>query len=413
MPDTQYVPRRIKSLLDDALSDTPAVLIHGPRQCGKTTLAQVVCEPKGYEYFGFDDDTLAAAALSDPIGFVSDLPDKAILDEVQRAPGIFTTLKLVIDRDRRPGRFVLTGSANTLLIPQLADSLAGRMEILRLHPLSQRELEGEPRSLLHFLWEGNAPRGSVERLGDNLLERICAGGYPAALTRQADRRRATWYRDYVETLIQRDIRDLAHIRRLDVIPRLLALTAAQTAQLLNVSELAAPFQISRPTIHDYVTLLENIFLLDITPPWFSNRLKRLLKSPKVHIGDTGIACALLGLDKAALKTDRTILGHILETFVYQELRRDASGSAEPHRFRHFRDRDGYEVDIVVERGHQIVGIEVKAAATVTEHDFRGLRKLQQATGDSFVAGCVLYDGETCAGFGDRLHAIPIRLLWES
>ena len=180
-------------------------------------------------------------------------------------------------------------------------------------------------------------------------------------------------------LSQRDVRELARIASLDALPRLLALAAAQTARLLNVSDLAAPFQLSRPTIRDYVTLLERVFLLEALPPWHSNRLSRLVKTPKLHVGDTGLACALLGVDAAALLADRSLLGPLLETFVFQELRRQASWHEEPHAFFHYRDRDGTEVDIVIERGaRQLAGVEVKAGATVTSADFRGLRKLRDA-----------------------------------
>ena len=210
------------------------------------------------------------------------------------------------------------------------------------------------------------------------------------------------------------MRDLARISSLDALPRLLALAAAQTARLLNVADLAAPFQLSRPTIRDYVTLLERVFLLETLPPWHSNRVSRLVKTPKLHLGDTGLACALLGMDAAALSADRTLLGQLLETFVFQELRRQASWHDESLAFFHYRDRDGTEVDIVIERGARaLAGIEVKAAATVTAADFRGLRKFRDATGKRFVGGVVLYDGETSASFGDGLFAVPLRALWET
>jgi len=407
-------PRFVQPLLEEALADTPVVLIHGPRQCGKTTLAQQVGTVAGYAYVSFDDAVALAAAQADPMGFVSDLPDRTVLDEVQRAPGLFTALKMAVDRERTPGRFILTGSANVLLVPKLADSLAGRMEILRLHPLAQCELGASPPRFLDALFAHAFPARTGRRLGSELIERIVAGGYPPALARTAARRRAAWYRDYIETLVQRDVRDLARISSLDVLPRLLTLAAGQTARLLNVSDLAAPFQLSRPTIRDYVTLLERVFLLEPLPPWHSNRLSRLIKTPKLHFGDTGLAAALLGVDAGGLVKDRTLLGQLLETFVLQELRRQASWHDDPIAFHHFRDKDGVEVDIVLERGaHDLAGVEVKAGATVTGADFRGLRKLQEATGPRFAAGLVLYDGEITVSFGDRLYAVPIRTLWET
>jgi len=331
MVDKVLYARGAQTRLEEALADTPVVLVHGPRQCGKTTLARLVGDARGYAYVSFDDDVALAAAKADPVGFVIDLPDKAVLDEVQRAPGLFTAIKTAVDRLRTPGRFILTGSANILLVPKLADSLAGRMEILRLHPLAQCEL-----------------------------------------------------------------------------------AAGQTARLVNVAEMAGPFQLSRPTIRDYVTLLERVFLLESLPPWHSNRLSRLIKTPKLHLGDTGLATTLLNLDPSALLKDRAMLGQLLETFVFQELRRQASWHEADISFHHFRDKDGAEVDIVLERGAQeLAGIEVKTAATVISNDFRGLRKLKETAGKRFAAGVVLYDGESAVGFGDSLFAVPIRALWET
>lgn len=411
-PGSAY-PRFATRLLEQALAESPVVLIHGPRQCGKTTLAQTVGDALGYAYSSFDDAVTLAAATSDPIGFVGDLPERAILDEVQRAPSLFTALKRAVDRDRRPGRFLLTGSANVLLLPTLADSLAGRMEILRLHPLAQSEMAGVEPTFVDSLFGRGFKARPYERLGKELIRRIVAGGYPAALARKTPRRRATWYRDYIETLVQRDVRDLARIASLDALPRLLTLAAGQTARLLNVSDLAAPFQVSRPTIREYVMLLERIFLLEELPPWHSNRLSRLIKTPKLHLTDTGVACALLGLDEAALSDDRGTLGQLLETFVLQEIRRQASWRDDDLRFHHLRDKDGVEVDLVIEQGGRtLAAVEVKASATVTAADFRGIRRLRDAVGKRFACGVVLYDGEASVGFGDGLFAVPIRALWE-
>ena len=414
MPDKALYPRFAEPRLTEALADSPIVLIHGPRQCGKTTLAQIIGERKGYAYVSFDDAVLCTAAQADPVGFAGDLPERVILDEVQRVPALFSALKVAVDRKRSAGRFILTGSANVLLVPKLADSLAGRMEIIRLHPLAQCELNRRTTSFLDSLFAGNFKTRQTDRLASQLAEKIVAGGYPAALARPTERRRATWYRDYLDALVQRDVRDLARISSLDILPRLLTLAASQTARLLNVADLSSPFQVSRPTIRDYVTLLERVFLVDSLAPWHSNRLSRLIKTPKLHVGDTGLACALLGINAAALASDRPLLGQLLETFAFQELRRQASWYGESVGFFHYRDKDGAEVDIVIERGARaLAGIEIKAAATVTGADFRGLRKLKEASGKRFVAGIVLYDGEACASFGDGMFAVPLRALWET
>lgn len=412
MVEEPIYPRFIQPRLDEALGDSPVVLIHGPRQCGKSTLALAQTE-HGYTYFTFDDDVTRAAAEADPIGFVDDLPERSILDEVQRVPTLFTTLKARVDRARTPGRYLLTGSSNVLLLPRLADSLAGRMEILRLHPLSQSELASSSSRFLGAMFEGRFRMSSWPRLGSDLAARIAAGGYPAALIRPTHRRRATWYRDYAETITDRDIREMTRIRTLDVLPRLLKAVSSQTARLLNVSELAGPFEVTRQTINEYVAVLERVFLLDRLPAWHTNRLSRLVKSPKLHIGDTGLGCALLGLDADALMSDRAAYGQLVETFVFQELRRLASWDETPIAFSHFRDKDGVEVDVVLERGsRELAGIEIKAGATVTSSDFRGLRKLRDIVGDRFRSGVVLYDGATIAGFGDDMFAVPIRALWE-
>lgn len=413
MPDPAFHRRFLLPRVAEALADTPVVLIHGPRQCGKTTLARQVGDAAGYAYVSFDDDLQRAAAQSDPIGFVADLPEKVVLDEVQRVPSLFTSLKAVVDKRRKPGRFILTGSANVLLVPTLADSLAGRMEVLRLHPLAQSELSGLEPDFLSALFDKGFKSGSTgRRLGKTLATHVAAGGFPAALARSTARRRASWYREYADSLVQRDVRDLARIGALDALPRLLTLAAGQTARLINVAELSAPFQLSRPTIRDYMTLLARVFLLEELPPWHSNRLSRLIKTPKLHVCDTGLACALLGVDAAALWDDRALYGQLLETFVYQELRRQASWQEELISFSHYRDKEGLEADVVLESGGKIVGIEIKAAATVTAADFKGLQKLKTATGKRFARGVVLYDGDAVASFGDALLAVPISLLWE-
>jgi predicted AAA+ superfamily ATPase len=412
MTDTPQIPRLAEDSLAEALADTPVVIVHGPRQCGKTTLATRVGKRLGFEYVNLDDDAARRAAQDDPAGFVARLPERTIIDEMQRAPELFLPLKIEVDRRRVPGRFLLTGSANVLLLPKVADSLAGRMGSIRLHPMAQCEIERREPKFLRALMQGDFKIRSSPRLGEELTSRIAAGGFPAALARSTPARRRQWYADYIDAMVQRDLRDISRIGSLRSIPKLLKLAASQTARLINVSDLAAPFQVSRPTIRDYVTLLERIFLVDELQPWHSNRLKRLVKTPKLHLADSGLACALLGITAAGLWQDRTMLGQLLETFVYGELRRQASGVSEPVEFSHYRDKDGAEVDIVIEHvGARVSGVEVKASSTVHPTDFRGLRRLREATGKRFVCGVVLYDGEMTVGFGDDMFAVPIAALW--
>lgn len=407
------IPRAIAARLAEALADTPAVLIHGPRQCGKTTLAREYCEPRGYQYISFDDEDRRRAALGDPVGWVASLPKKCILDEVQRVPEIFPSLKAIIDRDRAFGRFVLTGSANIFAVPRLSESLAGRMEVLRLHPLAQCEMERAKSRFLDRAFRANFPSGVSERLGENLAERIVAGGFPAAVLRGAPTRRAHWYREYVHTQIQRDVRDFTKLRSLGSLPKLLEAVALKTASITNIEELAAPFELTRQTIHEYLGVLEQIFLVERIPAWHRNRLSRLVKRPKLHICDTGVGCALLRLDAARLQRDSNQYGSMLETFVVQELRRQAGWRDSPIEFSHFRDRDDFEVDLVLEESSaSLVGVEIKAAASIVDRDFRGLRKLRSLAGSSWICGVVLYDGGATVRMDTDLFAVPIRQLWE-
>jgi len=405
-------PRLLQSRLEEALDDTPVVLIHGPRQCGKTTLARKVGDLRGYAYLSFDDVNLVAAAKADPIGFVDRLADKVILDEIQHVPELFGSIKHAVDSQRSPGRFLLTGSANVLLLPRLSESLAGRIDIIHLHALSRCEIEDSGKGLLDQLFYGEFNVGALKKLGPKLAEYVVDGGFPEPLQRTSVRRKSQWYANYIDTLVQRDIRDLARISNLEAMPKLLQLAANQSAQLLNKQRLAAPFQMSRQTVGSYFTLLQNVFLVDVLQPWHSNRSKRLIKTPKVHMSDTGLASALLGLSAKQLDGDRTMLGHLLESFIYNELRRQASWNGSDVKFYHYRDTDQYEVDIVMERhGGGMVAVEVKAAATVTDKDFKGLKKLQSMAGASWRIGVVFFDGEIPLSFGDGLYAIPISSLW--
>lgn len=417
MINNRFTTRAVQELLLETLDDSPVMLIHGARQCGKTTLAQEVAGPRGYHYISLDDDNQRAAAEADSQGFVLSLPERCIIDEIQRVPALFTAIKASVDANRQPGRFILTGSANVLLLPQLADSLAGRMDILTLRPFSWNERVGQTvgPSLLQILLDGELgqhmlPPGSYPRLGQSLSKILVQGGYPAAITRTTERRCQKWYSDYATTLIQRDIRDLARIHNLDVMPRLLAAAASQSSRLYQITELAAPFGLNRHTIREYLTLLQQIFLIDELPPWFSNRLKRLIKTPKLHLADTGLAAALLGVTHNQLAKDRELQGQLLESFVYQELRKQAEATGLSYHFYHMRDKDGLEVDVVIEQGQRIAGVEVKAAASVSAADFKGLRKLQQNTGKNFTGGMLLYDGDSLLSFGDGLYAVPLRLL---
>lgn len=404
-------PRFARSRIELALSDTPVVLLHGPRQCGKTTLARSF-ETAGRPYFTLDDDTVLSAARSDPAAFLRGL-DGAILDEVQRAPELLRHLKLLIDRDRRPGRFLLTGSANLLAMPQIADSLAGRMEVVPLLPLSPNETLGEPPRFLEFAFEGGLPWPPAATL-PALPSLVLAGGYPEMRRRERPERRRAWARDYVQAIIQRDIRDVADIARLDIMPTLLRALAAHSGQLTNFLQIGGALGLDDKTIRRYVSVLEQVFLVRRLEPWHRNDLKRLVKTPKLQFLDAGLLAALQGVTEARLIPDRTRFGPLLETFVFAELLKQAGWNEDRPSMSFFRTRDGEEVDFVLERDDgTVVGIEVKAAATVTAADFKGMRQLQEQVGESLRIGLVLYDGDLTVPFGERLWAAPLACLFGS
>ena len=405
-------PRFVKQRIREALADTRVVLLCGPRQSGKTTLARQIAG-EAIPFVTLDDATTLDAAMADPVGFVREF-DRAIIDEIQRAPNIILAIKTAVDADPRPGRFLLTGSANLMTLPRVADSLAGRMGITRLLPLAQAELRGARPLFFDQAFAGETPTCGTAVVGDDLVEIVLAGGYPEALTRSGWRRRQDWHLDYIEAIIQRDVRDIARIEQLSAMPRLLRILAEHSGQLVNYSGFGAPLTMNHVTTRKYMGILENLFLVHALPPWYASALKRITKSPKLHFLDAGLLAALRGITPDRLRRDRTPFGAILETFVFGELLKLASWSDDRYTFSHFRDKERNEVDIVIEDGRgRIVGIKVKAAATVSRRDFSGMRHLANACGDRFVLGLVLYDHEQAVPFGERMVAAPISTLWSS
>ena len=405
-------PRFVKQRIIEALADTRVVLLCGPRQSGKTTLARQIAG-ETIPFVTLDDPTTLDAARTDPVGFVRRL-DRAIIDEIQRAPDLILAIKTAVDADPRPGRFLLTGFADLMTLPRVADSLAGRMGITRLLPLAQAELRGARPLFLDQAFAGETPTCSTAVVGDDLVEMVLAGGYPEALTRSEWRRRQDWHLDYIEAIIQRDVRDIAQIDQLSAMPRLLRMLAEHSGQLVNYSRFGAPLAMNHVTARKYMGILENMFLVRSLPPWYASTLKRITKSPKLHFLDAGLLAALRGITPDRLRCDRTPFGAILETFVFGELLKLASWSEDRYTFSHFRNKERNEVDIVIEDGRgRIVGVEAKASATVSSRDFSGLRRLADACGDRFALGLVLYDHEQAVPFGERMVAAPISTLWSS
>ena len=412
-------PRLLEPRLREILSDTPVAGLIGPRQSGKTTLAKLVSEP-GRAYLTLDDPNVLAAALADPIGLIGDV-DRVVIDEIQRAPELMLAIKHSVDADRRPGRFLLTGSANIIAAPRMQDSMAGRIETVTLLPLSFAERLGssarknaEHGRFLDLAFLGAPYRGQTSStdtlLGSRLIDAVLTGGYPEAVARTSDRRRRDWFRAYARAIVERDLRDIAVVERSAQLPVFLQALALLNSLLINLTDLGARIGVDRKTAERYLNLLEQLFIVERLPAWSRSGLQRLVKAPKLHFVDSGLAAALRGVSAAQIVADRTYFGPLLETAVLSELRKQAGWYDGHLRFSHYRDKDGVEVDVVIEneRG-QLVGVEVKASATVTAADFAGLRRLQRGARE-FVVGYVMYDGARVLPFGDGMYAMPISAL---
>ncbi|MEV0433892.1 ATP-binding protein [Nocardia sp. NPDC050413] len=404
-----FLPRKAAALVKEALADTRVVILNGARQTGKSTLAEQCLRgmPEVTKRY-LDDKATRTSAETDPAAFL-DAPGTMMIDEVQRVPDLWLSIKHAVDRDPRAGHFLLTGSARLLGLSSLGDSLPGRSETIELFPLSQGEINGTPDGFIDAVFAAGADfrTGSSELRRKDYLAAAARGGYPEAIRRTAPRRRAQFYSSYLDDIMSRDVHQVADIRRGSDMRRLVAALAAQTSGLLNYSRLSADLGIPVTTLRDYVDILELIYLVRLVPAWSANATARAISTPKLTFTDSGLAAYLLtGV------TNDTTTGAILETFVLGELTRQLTWSTTMARLHHYRDRDGYEVDAVLEdNAGRIVAIEVKAAETIRPDDFRGLRALQRRLGDRFHAGLVLYCGDQQLPFGDALTGVPISALW--
>ncbi len=384
----------------------------GARQVGKTTLVRDLIDDT-WQYISFDDLAQAEVARADPVGFIRNLPPTQIaLDEVQRVPDILVAIKQAVDENRSPGRFLLTGSANAMLLPSVSDALVGRMEAVRLATLSECEIIGHSPTFLDAMLCGEAPTAKDVRVRDHLVRRIVTGCFPEPLLRESGKRLRAWYRQYLNTLIQRDLSDLSRIGNVEAMTRLLRLTAVLSGQLVNLADLGGRLGLSRITAGKYLALLEQLFLVERLPAWHASEYRRLVKTPKIHAVDTGMMCALRGITGRRLLRNPVELGSLLESFVYNELRKQALWMDDPLTFHHYRDKDQVEVDLVIEdAAGGCYGVQVKAAASLRAHDFGGLRRFRRAAGHRFRMGVLLYDGDHTTSFGDGLFAVPVGALW--
>ncbi len=407
---SKYYSRLLAPRIVEAMSDTPVVLIVGPRQAGKTTLVSHMINPET-QYLTLDDELTLLSAQEDPTGLIRSL-DRAIIDEIQRAPQLLLAIKKSVDEDRRPGRFLITGSANLMALPTVADSLAGRMETLKLLPLSQGEIHQSSVNWIDSVFADNIPTIINSIVGEKLVETVLQGGYPEAISRTTSRRRTTWYRQYVDAIIQRDIRDIANIENLDQLPRFLSALVHVAGQMCNYTQLGGRVGLDHKTAAKYIGVFEQMYLVKRVDVWANNHLKRMVKTPKLQFIDSGLLSSLANITPELVAQNRTKFGAVLESFIFSELLKLTTVSEDDYRLLYYRDHDHYEVDFVIENSAgQLVGVELKAAASVKQSDLHGLKRFKSVAKDQFKSGIILYDGTETLPLGDALWAVPISTLW--
>ncbi|MET9492103.1 ATP-binding protein [Nocardia sp. NPDC006630] len=414
MSARNLIVRRASSAVREALGDTRVVLINGARQVGKSTLARTVAGERVAEWRDLDRPLDRESADTDPIGFIESDDGLMVIDEIQRVPELLLAIKSEVDADPRPGRFLLTGSSRLLGLRDLPDTLVGRMETIELWPFSQGEIDSTPDEFVDAVFRlGPNIRHTSEVTRAEYSERVVRGGLPEAVARTDPRRRGRFIDNYVQNLIDRDVRQLVEIERAPQLATLIRLLAARSGTLVAAGSLERELELSRVTVQRYMRLLEEIFLIKRIPGWSRNLGTRATAAPKLVFVDSGVAARMLAADAHSLRRPDGPFGLLLEGFVISELARQLTWSETLADLYHYRDQNKSEVDIVLEdRGGRVVGIEVKAASTVRSEDFRGLKNLEQRLGEDLLAGIVLYTGGQTLPFGPKLRAVPLSALWQ-
>jgi uncharacterized protein len=417
--EANAVPRRAQIQIEEALADTPVVVVEGARQVGKSTLVKQVMQDRVGQIVTLDDEQLLAAANLDPASFVqSNRRGTLVIDEIQLAPRLLRAIKAAVDLDRRPGAFLVTGSADLLTLSGAQESLAGRAETVRLYGFSQGELSGGSDSLGDVLLRGDEDR--LRELTSTLnrqdyLAIVERGAYPEVQARNP-RRRSVWIDNYVSRILSRDASQISNLAHLDRLPKLLSVLAANTSGELVKTRVAADVIMPETTLPPYLDLLESLGLTHRLPPWGRNLRQRVSGRPKLALLDTGIATRLLGLNAAAMHTtapNASRAGQLLESLAASELRKQCAWGTEPFEIFHFRQRSGREVDLVLETAdRRIAGLEIKESSSVDRRDFDGLRQLAEIAGSSFTLGALLYTGGQALRFGPGMWALPISALWQ-
>ncbi len=407
-----YIDRVLASEIVSAMAEARVVGLLGARQVGKSTLVRrLAAGPLALDYLTLDNEQTRAAASADPVGFLADLGGPTAIDEIQRVPELLLAIKVVVDRDNAAGQFLITGSANLRRIPTVADALPGRVDYLTLWPFTQAELEGTDGRFLDRLFSCEVPRITDAPVGRAAyLARLLAGGFPEGV-RRGDANRVRYFGSYVSSLLERDIVETSPLRDPSIATRAIRLVAARSGSLARFDSIGSDLGINGKTAQSHLEALERLFLVRIRSAWTVNLGKRQIKAPKLYIADSGMLAGLLGANSARLASDPGLAGALFETFAATELERLASAGPDIYTFSHFREGER-KVDVVVEDpSGRIVGLEVKAAATVRSRDWSGLAMLRDELGERFVAGAVLYAGERTLRLTDRIWAVPLSGLW--
>lgn len=412
----ELVPRMTQGLLDELASALRIVIVNGPRQSGKTTMLKQYQRAHGGTYRTLDNRQDQEAAIEDPVAFSRQGETPRLIDEVHRGGDwLVRAIKMTVDEDTRPGQFVLSGSSRFLTVPTLSESLAGRAAFIDLWPLSMGERTHGPVNFLSELFRH--PLALHDQVSawtrDDYVRVICDGGYPEALALTAPVARRAWYDGYITTVVNRDISEFAEIGKARAIPRLLGLVAARGGSPLVLSDIARSADLDRTTTRNYLTYLDTVFLTVEVLPWSVNLTSRLSKTPKTFVTDSGLAAHLLGVSGSdLLRVGHPALGGLVETFVLTELMKLTAVSQTPVTIWQFRERDGREIDFIIEGpGGSVAGIEVKASTSPGSDSAQHLRWLKQRLGDRFAAGIVLHMGDRSSSFGDGIYALPMSALW--
>jgi len=394
--------RFLKPLTKELLSVSPAVLISGARQVGKSTLAMELFD----NYILMDDITVRASAEDDPVSFIENLPKPVCIDEIQKMPQLFEVIKTCIDRRRSNGMFLLTGSASVLDMKGVGDTLAGRLIDLTMWPLSSRERTGNMVNPVEQMVDQDIAAFVPEVSSSAIVSHILTGGFPEAVKIADARLRSFWFASYISTYIERDVRDIGEIRNVANFMRLVNILAARSASILKISELAGSSGLNEATVSNYLTLLEMVFQVRRVPAFAANFSKRFIKSPKIFFLDTGILCHLLGINTREQFYRSMHKGQLVETYVLSELVKHAGVAENRSAIYHYRTNDRKEIDFILETPAGIVAIEVKASAQVDKRAFRHIMDLQKKS-DEFLRGIVFYLGDKVLSFGKELYAVPL------